>query len=80
VAELRVAYMTSKQYFVTVLTIFLLCVILSVVALNIAIKSIESKNKINEQTQIEKTRIQEIEKTKRTKERMKYIPWYNPEN
>jgi hypothetical protein len=46
---------------------------------DISIKNAEIAAEINAQTEIERIKIEEEEATKRTKERMKWNPWYSEE-
>jgi hypothetical protein len=46
---------------------------------DISIKNAEIAAEINAQTEIQRIKIEEEEATKRTKERMKWNPWYSEE-
>lgn len=42
----------------------------------VSLKAQETQAKINAQTQVEKTKLEEAAATQRTQERMNLIPWY----
>lgn len=71
--------MTKNQMIFGSFTVFVVAVIaitIAVISKDIAIKNAETQAEINAQTEIERVKIEETEATKRTKERMNWLPWY----
>lgn len=74
--------MTKTQTFAAVVVVLIVAAAFVGVAYiqkDVAVKNAEIAAEINAQTEIQKTKIEEEEATKRTKERMGLIPWYSKE-
>lgn len=74
--------MSKGQTIAVVLVVLIVAVAFVGVAYiqkDVAVKNAEIAAEINAQSEIQKTKIEEEEATKRTKERMGLIPWYSKE-
>ena len=67
--------MTKRQFAFGVLALVTVVVLAAIVAV-VSVKSQERDAQISAQRDIERNEIIQAEKTKRTQERLKAIPWY----
>lgn len=67
--------MTNRQLTFGLAAIFAAIIVAGIIAY-VSVVRYQSAIKVNAQTEIERTRIQEDAKLERTRERMNVIPWY----